>query len=155
MVTHMEHGEPRYFEDIEVGETSVVEEARTITVADVTMWCALTGDWGQIHVSKPFAEETEFGQRVVPGNLVHAIAEPIGLDWRGEGFSYGHDNIRFIKPVFIDDTITVRREIVEVEAYDDEYGRVVYKYDVENQHGELVLVDEHITLVKRQPASSE
>lgn len=42
MVTHMERGEPRYFEDIEAGETRVVEVARTVTVADVTMWCSLT-----------------------------------------------------------------------------------------------------------------
>lgn len=154
MGTHIQRSPTRYFEDFEEGETKLVEAARTITVADVTLWCALTGDWGRIHVSKPFAEGTEFGRRLVPGNLVHAIAEPIGLDWSGEGFSYGHDNIRFVNPVFIGDTITVRREIVEVADHNEEYGRVVYKYEVDNQHDELVLVDEHITLVEKQSIGS-
>lgn len=153
MVTHMDRGETRYFEDMAEGETAVVEDARTITEADVTMWCSLTGDWGRIHVSKPHAERTEFGRRLVPGNLVSAIAEPLGLDWSGEGFSYGHDNVRFIKPVFIGDTITVEREIIEHSDYDDQYGRVVYKYEVYNQDDELVLVDEHITLVEKRSAA--
>ena len=153
MVTHMNRDETKYFEDMEEGETSVVEDARTITEGDVTNWCSLTGDWGRIHVSKPFAEESEFGRRLIPGNLVHAIAEPLGLDWAGEGFSYGHDNIRFVKPVFIGDTITVRREITECSDYDDQYGRVVYKYEVYNQDDELVLVDEHITMVTKRAAA--
>jgi len=152
MVTHMHREGTRYFEDMAEGETSVVEDARTITEADVTMWCSLTGDWGRIHVSKPYAERTEFGRRLVPGNLVHAIAEPLGLDWSGEGFSYGHDNVRFVKPVFIGDTITVEREIIEHADHDDRYGRVVYKYEVYNQDDELVLVDEHITLVEKRSA---
>lgn len=155
MVTHMDREETKYFEDMEEGDTSVVEDARTITEADVTMWCSLTGDWGKIHVSKPAAERSEFERRVVPGNLVSAIAEPIGLDWGGEGFSYGHDNVRFIKPVFIGDTITVRREIIECSDYDDTYGRVVYKYEVYNQDDELVQVDEHITLVAKRTSQDD
>lgn len=153
MVTHMDRDETKYFEDMAEGETSVVEDARTITEADVMTWCSLTGDWGRIHVSKPFAEQSEFGERVVPGNLVSAIAEPLGLDWAGEGFSYGHDNVRFIKPVFIGDTITVRREIIECSDYDEDYGRVVYKYEVYNQDDELVQTDEHITLVTKREAA--
>jgi len=155
MVTHMNRGETKYFEDMEAGKSWVVEDARTITESDVTMWCSLTGDWGRIHVSKPYAEGTVFGQRVVPGNLVAAIAEPIGLDWSGEAFSYGHDNTRFIKPVYIGDTITVKTEIIECSDYDDLHGRVIYKYEVYNQDEELVMVDEHITLVTKRAAADQ
>lgn len=151
MVSHMNREETTYYEEMEEGTTRIVEDARTITEADVTMWCSLTGDWGRIHVSKPFAEESEFGRRLVPGNLVAAITEPLGLDWSGDGFSYGHDNTRFIKPVFIGDTITVKSEIIECKDYNDDLGRVVFKYEAYNQDNELVFVDEHITLMKKRP----
>jgi len=134
------------------GEERTVADARTITETDIVNYAGVSGDFGDIHVSEEAAKETGFGQRIAPGNMVHAIAETIGIDWAVEAFSYGHDNIRFVNPVFIGDTITVHTEVVAVENYDDEFGRVVNKYTVTNQRDETVLVDEHILLVKRRNA---
>lgn len=152
MSTHTQRSDDRYFEDVELGEERTVRDARTITEADIVNYAGVSGDFGDVHVSAEAAKDTSFGERIAPGNMVHAIAEPIGVDWAVEAFSYGHDNVRFVNPVFIGDTITVHTEVVEVGDYDDEFGRVVNKYTVTNQRDETVLVDEHILLVKRRDA---
>lgn len=142
----------RYFEAIEEGETYTVEDERTITETDVVNFAGLSGDFHPLHMSKPVGEASEFGGRVAHGNLVFSIAEALVADMNPKSFSYGYDELRFIEPVFIGDTLTVRREVVETEAYNEDLGRVVYSYEVENDDGETVLACEHITLVERRDA---
>ncbi|MEO1444317.1 MAG: MaoC family dehydratase, partial [Chloroflexota bacterium] len=72
-------------------------------------------------------------------------------------FSYGYDRVRFIKPVFIGDTIRVTATIHEKRDYKrPEMGYLVEQVEVQNQHDETVLVCQHLYLVERKnPASSE
>ena len=69
-------------------------------------------------------------------------------------FSYGYDRLRFVRPVFIGDTIRTRVTIAAKE--DDpkrpEFGRVVERCEVLNQRGEVVLAADHILMVQRKPA---
>lgn len=142
----------RYFEDIETGEEFTVHQVRTITEADLVNFAGLSGDFHPYHMSQPVAEETDFGGRIAHGNLVFSVAEALVADMNPKSFSYGYDSLRFIKPVFIGDTLTVHREVTETEDYNENLGRVVYAYEVENQAGETVLACEHITLVEKAPA---
>ena len=72
-----------------------------------------------------------------------------------EAFSYGYDRLRFIRPVHIGDTIHVRTTIKEKRDYKrPEYGFVVEGVEVINQRDEVVLVCEHLHLVKRKAADS-
>jgi acyl dehydratase len=67
--------------------------------------------------------------------------------------SYGYDRIRFIKPVFIGDTITVLAEITEKADYakrPEEFGYVHELVTITNQHGETVLVLTHLYLVNKR-----
>jgi acyl dehydratase len=65
-------------------------------------------------------------------------------------FSYGYDRLRFIKPVFIGDTIRSRVTIKEKRDHKKpEQGIVVEALEVFNQRGETVLACEHLLLVKR------
>jgi acyl dehydratase len=140
----------RYFEDIEEGEAFTVEEARTITEADVVNFAGVSSDFHPLHMSKTAAEKSEFGARIAHGNLVFSVAEAIVADMNPKSFSYGYDDLRFIEPVLIGDTLTCHREVVEVEKYNEDLGRVVYAYEVENQDNETVLACRHITLVERR-----
>ncbi|WP_137290821.1 MaoC family dehydratase [Natronorubrum halophilum] len=153
MSTHSQRRGDRYFEDVELGEERTVTDARTITEADIVNYAGVSGDFGDIHVSEEAAKNTAFGRRIAPGNMVHAIAETIGINWAVEAFSYGHDTIRFVNPVFIGDTITVHTEVTDVAEYNEEFGRIVNTYTVTNQRDETVLVDDHILLVKRRTAN--
>jgi acyl dehydratase len=73
-----------------------------------------------------------------------------------EAFSYGYDRLRFIKPVFIGDTIQV---IVTIQEKKDspksqEHGIVVELVQVTNQRQETVLACEHVLMVKRREKKS-
>ncbi len=66
-------------------------------------------------------------------------------------FSYGYVRLRFIKPVFIGDTITCAVTIAEKRDHKrPEMGIVVEHFDVTNQRGEVVLVADHLLLVERR-----
>lgn len=143
----------RYFEAIEEGETFVVEGARTITEAHLVNFAGVSGDFHPLHMSRTVGEASDFGERIAHGNLVFSIAEALIADMNPKAFSYGYDDLRFINPVPIDTTLTVRRKIVEAEPYNEDLGRVVYAYEVENEVGETVLACKHITLCQREPAA--
>lgn len=140
----------RYFEQIEDGETFTVAEARTITEADIVNFAGVSSDFHPLHMSETAASESDFGERIAHGNLVFSVAEALIADMNPRSFSYGYDSLRFINPTPIGTTLTVTREVIETEEYNDSLGRVVYKYEVEDQEGTMLLACEHITLVERQ-----
>lgn len=141
-----------FFEDYEIGTTRQTL-GRTITEADIVLHAGQTGDFYPHHMDKEWSAKQEFEKRIAHGTLILSIA--IGMtagDVNPEAFSYGYDRVRFIKPVFIDDTVTVTASITEKRdhAKRPEYGIVVEKVEVFNQHEALVLVCEHIYMVKRR-----
>lgn len=144
----------RYFEDYSIGEARETT-GRTITEADIVLHAGQTGDFYPHHVDAEFARSTPFGQRIAHGTLVFSVG--IGLT-AGEinpaAFSYGYDRLRFIKPVFIGDTLRSRVTIAakEEDPKRPGLGRVVEKVEVLNQRGEVVLACEHILLVERRKA---
>lgn len=144
----------RYFEAIEPNERYSVEDARTITETDVVNFAGISSDFHPLHMSEPAATASGFGERVAHGNLVFSVAEALVADMNPKSVSYGYDDLRFVEPVFIGDTLTVHREIVERESYNDDLGRVVYAYEVENQDGDTVLACKHITLVEKRNGDS-
>lgn len=145
----------RYFEEIEEGETYRVENTRTITETDIVNFAGISSDFHPLHMSKSAAEASDFEGRIAHGNLVFAIAEATVADMNPKSFSYGYDNLRFVEPVLIGDTISVSREVVETEVYNDTLGRVAYEYEVENNDGETVLVCTHIKLAERRESGEE
>jgi acyl dehydratase len=65
--------------------------------------------------------------------------------------TYGYDRLRFIRPVFIGDTIKVTVTIAKLaEHKKPEYGLVTELVEVFNQQQELVMVCEHILMVKKR-----
>jgi acyl dehydratase len=145
----------RYFEEIEEGETYSVESVRTITEADVVNFAGLSGDFHPLHMSTAVAEESDFGERIAHGNLVFSVAEALIADMNPKAFSYGYDDLRFIRPVPLGTTLSVSREVVETEPRDESLGKVVFQYEVENEDGETVLACKHITLVERNSDDDE
>jgi acyl dehydratase len=55
--------------------------------------------------------------------------------------SYGYDRLRFVKPVYFGDTVTATYTIIEI---DNDNLKSVGKVEVVNQHGEVVVVANHI-----------
>lgn len=93
-------------------------------------------------------EEGVFGKRLVAGALVFSFGLGLMAHNNIHTFSYGYDRLRFIKPVFIGDTIyTVRTHLSKQPKY-QEMGLVKVSYEVFKNEGELVLYCEHLQTVK-------
>ena len=142
-----------YFEDYEIG-SSRLTSGRTITETDFIVHAGHTGDFFPHHMDAEFMKTTPFGQRIAHGTLVFSVG--VGLTAsviNPVAFSYGYDRLRFIKPVFIGDTIRTRTTIAAKE--DDRKrpnaGRVIERVEVLNQRDEVVLAADHIYIVERRP----
>lgn len=144
----------RYFEEFETGE-SRLSSGRTITEADIVMHAGHTGDFYPHHVDAEFCATQPFGQRMAHGTLVLAVG--VGLlagEINEAAMSYGYDRVRFIKPVFIGDTIRSRATIVALRDHTKqpgEFGFVDELFEVINQRDEVVLAMTKIYLVNRRP----
>lgn len=140
-----------YFEDYTIGDSRQTT-GRTITEADVVLHAGQTGDFYPHHMDKEWCATQPFKERIAHGTLIFSIA--VGMtaaEINPKAMSYGYDRLRFIKPVFIADTITSKIHISEKRDHKrPEYGIVIEHLEVINQRGETVLVCDHILLVKRQ-----
>lgn len=143
----------RWFEDYEIGERRV-SVGRTITETDVVMHAGQTGDFFPHHMDAEWTARQPFGQRIAHGTLILSVA--VGMtagDINPQSMSYGYDRIRFIKPVFIADTISVTAEITDKQDHGkkpEEFGYLHELVTVVNQRGETVLVLTHLYLVNKR-----
>lgn len=146
-----------FFEDYRVGDRHE-SYGRTVTEADIVAHAGQTGDFYPHHMDAEFCATQPFGQRMAHGTLILSMA--IGMlagEINEEAMSYGYDRVRFIKPVFIGDTIRARAEIVELVGHPrqpDTYGMAHERVDVVNQRGETVLALTKIYVVNRRPSAS-
>jgi len=147
----------KYFEELQIGE-SLTTHRRTVTEADIVNFGCLSGDHFYAHFDEISAKDSFFGQRVAHGYFVISAAAGLFVD-PGQGpviANYGIDNLRFIEPVAIGDTIqvklTAKRKIKKSKRPDDKYhtGVVVWDIEVTNQHDEAVAIYDILTLVERQ-----
>ncbi len=132
-----------YFEEFEVGQR-VVSAGRTVTEADIVTFAGLSGDYNQIHTDAEFAQKTPVGQRIAHGLLVMAIASGLAAQTgMMEGTVLVFREIsdwKFIKTVFIGDTIHVVMNVNETKALPRiGGGSVSIELDVQNQNGQTVM----------------
>ncbi len=123
---------------------------RTITETDFVIHAGQTGDFFPHHMDAEWCKTQPFKQRIAHGTLTFSVA--IGMtatEINPEAFSKGYDKLRFVKPVYIGDTIHVKVTISEKSASNKPgLGTVVEHVEVINQRDELVLVCDHILLAK-------
>jgi acyl dehydratase len=146
--------EDLYWEDFEIGH-QLRTIRRTLSEVEFHTFNTLVVDIHPYVSDRIFAEEEGlFGQRLVAGAFVFSAG--IGLvatNWL-QAFSYGYDRLRFIKPVFIGDTIyTIRTNLEKQPKYPDR-GLTRAKYEVFKGEGELVLYCEHLQTVLYRDAAT-
>jgi 3-hydroxybutyryl-CoA dehydratase len=141
-----------YFEDFEIGHVSR-SRGRTITEADIVNFAGLSGDFVELHTNEEFARTGPFGRRIAHGLLILSISSGLMVQM-GQTIDtvvafYGIDRLRFVRPVFIGDTVRVEKKVVERQ--DKEKGGVVtFETSVLNQNNEPVLVYTDKLMVKRR-----
>jgi 3-hydroxybutyryl-CoA dehydratase len=143
-----------YFEDFAAGAEHVTR-GRTITESDIMNFAGLSGDFIELHTNEEYARRSPFGRRIAHGMLTLSIS--VGLVTRMNLITdtvvalYGIDKLRFVKPVFIGDTIHVRKKVVDAIAKGGEAGVVTFDTTVLNQNEEPVLVYRDKLVIKKRP----
>ncbi len=104
-----------YLEDLSIGMDAIF--AKTITDADVLMFAAVSGDTNPLHLNAEFAERTRFNQRIVHGMLTTSLwSTLLGTRLPGPGSAYMGQEINFLKPVHIGDTVTAKLTITKIDT---------------------------------------
>jgi acyl dehydratase len=133
----------RTVDDIPIGLRTRL--TKTVSESDVYLFAGITGDLDPNHVDEEYCRKTSLGHRVAHGALIlgytSAASTRILQDFDRPMVSVGYDRIRFLKPVYFGDTITIDYEIARVER---EKERVIASIEVKNQRDELVAVATHI-----------
>ena len=145
------------FEELQIGE-SYTTHRRTVTEADIVNFACLSGDHFYAHMDAIAAKESIFEKRVAHGYFLVSAAAGLFVDPRPGPVlaNYGLENLRFIEPVGIGDTIqahlSVKKKIKKEKRETDTRATGVVEWDVKisNQNDETVALYTILTLVERQ-----
>ena len=156
-LTDKVHPFRKYFEDLHIGETRE-SYRRTVTEADIVNFGCLTGDFFYAHFDETAAANSLFGKRVAHGYFLISAAAGMFVDPAPGPVlaNYGLENLRFIEPVGIGDTIrakiVVKQKIKKDKRPDDTRATGVVRWAVEiiNQDDKTVALYDVMTLVERR-----
>ena len=127
-------------DELKVGETARV--AKTISESDVYLYAGITGDFNPAHVNESYAQGTFFKTRIAHGMLTAGlISNVLANQLPGPGTIYLRQELNFLAPVGIGDTITAHAEIIEIMA---DKNRVRLKTECINQDGTKVIGGEAV-----------
>jgi len=141
----------KFFEDFKLNEGNTTAKRR-ITGADIDLHAEESGDYFPHHMDAEWCKTQPFKKRIAHGTLVVTVAIGLTADVINEVcMTYGFDRIRFVKPVFIDDTIYVITKIKEKKDHKRPgFGLITEQVETFNQNNELVMVCEHIYLAEKR-----
>jgi 3-hydroxybutyryl-CoA dehydratase len=133
----------RKWEDMQVGDSATF--TKTMTETDVILWVGLTGDLNPIHIDREYSKTTRFGKVLVPGVLVLGLISNV-MTQVTFGHVYANQSIKFLKPVYIGDTVTATGTIIEKI---DAKNIVKVETRCVNQDGVLVMIGEGMEYILR------
>ena len=147
----------RWFEDLEIGH-SLLTHRRTVSEADIVNFGGISGDYFYMHFDEIAAKDTQFGKRIAHGYFVLSAAAGLFVSPAPGPVlaNYGLDNLRFVAPVAIGDTIrarlTCKRKVDRNKTDEQGRGQGVVAWDVQvtNQNDELVASYDILTLVQKR-----
>jgi 3-hydroxybutyryl-CoA dehydratase len=127
---------------IRIGDQA--EFSKTITDEDVRAFADLTGDHNPVHLDDQYASGTRFKRRVAHGMLTASlISSVLANKLPGEGTVYLSQSLKFVAPVYLDDTVTARVCVTQIRA--DKPIATLETVCV-NQHGETLIKGEAVVL---------
>ena len=134
------------FNELQMGEAA--EFSKTISESDVYLFAGISGDFNPAHINEPYARQTAFKSRIAHGMLAAGLVSTVvGTRLPGPGTIYMKQNLTFLAPVYIGDTITARAEVIELI---EEKKRVRLKTTCVNQDGKTVLEGEALVSPPRE-----
>ena len=138
-------------EEIEVGDKESF--TKTISEKDVNLFAEITGDYNPVHMKETYANKTFFKARIVHGMLsASLISTVIGNKLPGLGTIYTKQEVKFVSPVLIGDTITAQVKVLKIMS---DINRVKLETTCSNQNGQTVLIGEALVSPPVKKASEE
>tara|TARA_R110002072_G_scaffold94299_1_gene208431 strand:- start:6906 stop:7316 length:411 start_codon:yes stop_codon:yes gene_type:complete len=117
---------------------------RSFSEQDVKDFARLSGDFNPIHIDPKFAKTTVFGQRIVHGVLVSSLfSNLLAEKVPGKGSIYLGQTFKFKKPVFFDQTVTAKVDVINVR---EDKPIVTLKTTCTNEKGEEVISGEAVLM---------
>jgi 3-hydroxybutyryl-CoA dehydratase len=133
------------YSELKIGDKGYIE--KTITETDVYLYAGITGDFSWLHVNEVRARRGHFKTRVVHGMLlIGLISNVVGNRMPGAGTIYETQNIDFLRPCYINDTIRAQTEVVGKLPR----GRVELRTSCYNQNDEVILDGSAIVIPPRK-----
>ena len=121
--------------ELKIGDSAQI--SKKITESDIELFARATGDFNPIHLDQAYAEKTMFKGRIAHGLLsVGLLSSILGNILPGHGTIYLSQEVKFLAPVRIGDTITASVEVIELIP---EKNRVEFRTTCTNQDGKLVV----------------
>ena len=128
--------------DYQVGQKAFFEKC--ITDEDIRSFATISGDDNPIHLNDEYAGNSIFGRRIAHGILVSGlISKVIGTQLPGEGTIYLSQSLKFLKPVYVDETVRAEVEVKEIQT---EKNRMLLDTRIYRQNGECVLCGEALVM---------
>jgi phosphate acetyltransferase len=130
------------FDEMKVGDTAHL--SRTLTEEDIDLFAAMSGDVNPAHVDPEYAHSTQFKGVIAHGMWGAAlISTVLGTEFPGPGTIYLSQDLRFLRPVRVGDTLDVR---VTVSARDAKNHHVTLDCRCSNQKGANVITGSAVVL---------
>lgn len=132
-----------YFEEFEAGQ-KIISAGRTVSESDIVTFAGLSGDFNQIHTDAEFSKGAPFGRRIAHGLLGLSIASGLAMRTgvlEGTVLAFREINDwKFVKPIFIGDTIHVEMDVLEKKSLPRiGGGSIRIGLDVKNQAGDVLM----------------
>lgn len=128
---------------LKIGDT--FSFSKTVSETDVYLFAGITGDFHPNHVNEAYMKDSIYGKRIMHGALGMGFMSTVSAQalntQEQRAVSAGYDHVRFIRPVFIGDTITCKYTI---ESIDEEKMKHIANVELFNENGELCSVAKHI-----------
>lgn len=127
-----------------------VSFSKTVGEVDIYLFAGITGDFSSNHIDEEYMRRSAYRRRIAHGALMVGfmstcstlmISRCVQKGINETPVSLGYDHVRFIKPVYVGDTITV---IYTIRNVDRDRRRSIAAIEIKNQMRELVAVAEHI-----------
>lgn len=111
-----------------------IYEEKVFSFDDVNYFSQVSGDCNPIHLDIEYAKKSRFGNRIVHGILLSSLfSKIIGMDLPGEGSIYMEQNIKFKKPVYVNEKVIAKVTIIDIDFDKQIFTLKTDLYNTKNQ----------------------
>jgi acyl dehydratase len=120
--------------EVRPGET--IELKHTLGKYDPIFYAGASGDFNFIHIDPEFGKMVGLGGNILQGLCTMAYTARAHTFWAGDPYALKRIHVRFSKPVYPENTVTVQSQVVKVEN-----GVAYAEFKAVNQKGEEVIIN--------------